>query len=245
MNQMKTSRSLPETDLARVALLPDEQKRIVLRGVRSFVPPHSLSPLRKVAGALYAARPSLLELPKRTWPEIEGAIERYCGTNLHWIEPNVSLSKLLFDYNEQRRIKAVEWDFPIIPVGYGAKIKFWHDFYSIQDGVPVLSFLDPRLTDGLGIFGRLFVFSAMHHNIAIGDFEGARLEIVRFPFNSYARKREVEIFTFDKRDVVEETVLNQAIDRTYNIWHQILAERTAEARRQKPTGTEDSFDFGS
>jgi hypothetical protein len=241
---MKTSRSLPETDLARVALLPDDQKWIVLRGVRSFVPPHSLSPLRKVAGALYKARASLLDLPKRSWPEIEAAIRRYCGTNLHWIEPNVSLAKLLFDYNEQRGIKAVEWEFPFIPVGYGAKIKFWHNFYSIQDGVPVLSFLDPRLTDGLAILGRIFVFSAMHHNIAIGDFEGARLEIVRFPLNKYTRKREVEIFTFDPRDVVEETVLNQAIDRTFKMWQEILAERTAETRRRKPTDTGYGFDFG-
>jgi hypothetical protein len=236
---MKTPRSLPETDLARVALLPDEQKQIVLRGVRSFVPPHSLSPLRKVAAALYAARPSLLELPKSTFPEIETAIRRYCGTNSHWVEPNLSLSKLLFDYNEQRGIKAIEWDFPTIPVGYGAKIKFWHNFYSIQDGLPVLSFLDPRLTDGLGIFGRLFVFSAMYHNIAVGDFEGAKLEIVRFPLNKYTGKREVEIFTFDKRDIVDEAALNEAIDHTYKIWKVILAERSAAARRQSPTGTDD------
>jgi hypothetical protein len=186
---MKTPRSLPETDLARVALQPDDQKRIVLRAVRSFVPPHSLAPLRKVAGALYAARPSLFDLPKCTWSEIDAAIRRYSGPNLHWIEPNLSLAKLLSEYNEQRGIKAVEWEFPFIPVGYGAKIKFWHDFYSIQDGVPVLSFLDPRLTDGLGMFGRAFVFSAMHHNVAIGDFEGARLEIIRFPKNKHTGKR--------------------------------------------------------
>jgi hypothetical protein len=241
---MKTSRSLPETDLARAALLPDDQKWIVLRQVRSFVPPHSLSPLRKVAAALYAARASLLDLPKCTFPEIEAAIRRYCGTNLHWVEPNLKLAKLLFDYNEGRSIKAVEWEFPIIPVGYGAKIKFWHDFYSIQDDVPVLSFLDPRLTDGLGIFGRTFVFSAMYHNVAIGDFAGAKLEIVRFPLNKYTSKREVEIFKFDDRDVVEEAVLNKAIDDTYKIWNQILAERKAEARRRPGTGTDDDDGFG-
>ena len=236
---MKMSRSLPETDLARVALLPDDQKRIVLRGVRSFVPPHSLSPLRKVAGSLYAARPSLFELPRCTFPEIDVAIRRLCGTNLGWVEPNLSLAKLLFDYNEQRDIKAVEWEFPIIPVGYGAKIKFWHDFYSVQGDVPFLSFLDPRLTDGLGIFGRTFVFSAMHHNVAIGDFAGAKLEIVRFPLNRSTGKREVEIFTFDERNAVEEAVLNEAIDRTYKIWNEILAERTERTRYQPPTGTDD------
>ncbi|MEY9106965.1 hypothetical protein ABH999_003161 [Bradyrhizobium yuanmingense] len=240
---MKTPRSLPETDLARVALQPNDQKRIILRAVRSFVPPHSLLPLRKVAGALYAARPSLFELPKSAWPEIDAAIRRYCGPNRHWIEPNVSLAKLLFEYNEQRQIKAVEWEFPFIPVGYGAKIKFWHDFYSIQDGVPVLSFLDPRLSDGLGVLGRAFVFSAMHHNVAIGDFEDARLEIIRFPKNKYTGKREVEVFTFDERDVFPEHLLNKAIDDTYKVWREILAERQAEQRRQRPTGTDDNGSF--
>ncbi|HEY3656227.1 MAG TPA: hypothetical protein VGL34_14770 [Steroidobacteraceae bacterium] len=156
----------------------------------------------------------------------------------------MSLAKLLFEYNEQREIKAMEWEFPFIPVGHGAKIKFWHDFYSIQDGVPVLSFLDPRLTDGLGIFGRTFVFSAMHHNIAIGDFEGARLEIIRFPLDKYTGNREVEVFTFDSRDVIAEVALNQAIDDTYKVWREILAERKAEARRQQPPTGADEGGFG-
>lgn len=66
-------------------------------------------------------------------------IRRHCGTNLHWVEPNISLASFLFEFNEQRGIKAVEWEFPTIPVGYGTKIKFWHDFYSIQDGTPYAS----------------------------------------------------------------------------------------------------------
>jgi hypothetical protein len=190
---------------------------------------------------LYAARPSLFDLPKCTFEEIEEAIRRHCGTNLHWVEPNVSLARLLFDHNQGRAIKAVEWEFPTIPVGFGAKIKFWHDFYSIHDGVPVLSFLDPRLNDGLGILGRTFVFSAMQHNVAIGDFAGAKLEIVRFPLDKTSKKRRVEIFTFDERDVVEESVLNEAIDRTYKIWNEIVQERAAEARREPPP---DDVGFG-
>jgi hypothetical protein len=235
---MKTSRSLPETDLARTALLPDDQKRILLRGVKSFVPPHSFAPVRKVAGALYEARPSLLvDLPARTWPDIEVAIRKQCKNNPHWVEPNLTVAEKLFDFNRERGFKAVEWDFPFIPVGFGAKIKFWHDFYSIQNDRPVLAFIDPRLTDGLTALGRLFMFSAMHHTVAVGDFEGARLEILRFPRNQYSGEREVEVFSFDERDVVEEAVLNEAIDRTYKIWREIVAERTEEARRQPPTGT--------
>lgn len=240
---MKISRSLPETDLARIALLPDDQKRILLRGVKSFIPPHSFAPLRKVAGALYEARPSLLDLPPRTWAHIEAAIRHYCRNNPHWIEPNLTVAERIFAFNQERGFKAVEWDFPFIPVGFGAKIKFWHDFYSIQDDRPVLAFIDPRLTDGLTPLGRLFIFSAMYHTVAVGDFEGARLEILRAPWNPFTKEREVEVFTFDERDAVDEATLNAAIDRTYNIWRVIVAERTDDARRQPPTGTNDGFGF--
>jgi hypothetical protein len=177
---MKIPRSLPETDLARAALLPDDQKRIILRAVKSFVPPYSYAPLRKVVAAAYDARASLLDLPSRTWGDIESAIKRYCR-NPDWIEPNLVAARALFDFNQKRKIAAVEWEFREISVGHGAKMKFWHDFYSVQDGVPVLSFVDPRKQDGLGPLGRTFVFSAMHHLVAVGDFEGARLEILRFP----------------------------------------------------------------
>jgi hypothetical protein len=240
---MKISRSLPETDLARVALLPDDQKRIVLRAVKSFVPPHSFKPLRKVVAAAYDARASLFDLPSRTWSEIESAIKSYCRNHPEWIEPNIVVAKALFAFNKKRMISAVEWEFREISVGFGAKMKFWHDFYSVQDGAPVLSFVDPRLQDGLGVLGRTFVFSAMHHLVAVGDFEGARLEILRFPKNKITGEREVDVFTFDERDIVEEALLNEAIDRTFKLWREILAERTEEARRHLPTGTADGFGF--
>jgi hypothetical protein len=240
---MKISRSLPETDLARAALLPDKQKRLLLRGVKAFVPPYSLTPLRKVVPAAYGTRASLFDLPNRTWVDVENAIKRYCRNNPEWIEPNTTVAKALFDFNERRDISAVEWEFREVPVGFGAKMKFWHDFYSIQDGTPVLSFVDPRLQDGLGSLGRTFVFSAMHHLVAVGDFEGARLEILRFPKNRYTGEREVEIFLFDKRDIVPEAVLNEAIDRTFKIWIEILGERTEALRGQRPTGTDDGFEF--
>jgi hypothetical protein len=241
---MKINRSLPETDLARTALLPDDQKRIVLRSVKSFVPPHSLAPVRKVAAALYDARASLLsDLPPRTWGDIEVAVRKYCKSNPHWIEPNLAVAQTLFAFNQRRGFKAVEWDFPFIPVGFGAKIKFWHDFYSIQDDRPVLAFIDPRLTDGLTALGRIFMFSAMHHTVAVGDFEGARLEILRFPKNVFSGERKVEVFTFDERDVVDEATLNAAIDSTYKIWREIIAERAEEVRAQPPTGTDGGFDF--
>jgi len=240
---MKISRSLPETDLARTALLPDDEKRIILRGVKSFKPPHSFGPLRKVVPALYQARASLFDLPSRKWDDIEAAVRSYCRCNPHWIEPNLEVAKTLFEFNQARAFKAVEWDFPFIPVGFGTKIKLWHDFYSIQGDRPVLAFVDPRLTDGLSNMGRLFIFSAMHHQFAVGDFEAARFEILRFPRDRYTGERRVEVFTFNEGDAVDLITLNDAIDRTFKIWREILDERTEEMRRHPPTGTDDGFSF--
>jgi len=46
------------------------------------------------------------------------------------LSPNLEVAELLFAFNERRGFKAIEWEFPFIPVGFGAKIKSWHDFYS-------------------------------------------------------------------------------------------------------------------
>jgi hypothetical protein len=199
--------------------------------------------MRKVMPGVFQARASLLGLPKRTWSDIESAIKSYCRKHPEWIEPNVTAASTVFEFNRERSVSAVEWEFREISVGFGAKMKFWHDFYSVQDGVPVLSFVDPRLQDGLGALGRTFVFSAMHRLVAVGDFEEARLEILRLPKNKLTGERQVEVFTFDKRDALEEVVLNEAIDRTFKIWREILAERTAEVRRQRPTGSDNGFGF--
>ncbi len=233
---MKMPRSLPETDLARTALLPDDHKRLILRSVRAFKPPLTWKPVRKVAGALYQARASLLDLPKRQWSDIEAAIRSCCKKDPNSVEPNLEVAKVLFEFNESRDLKAVEREFPFIPVGYGGRIKFWHDHYSVKDGKLFLSFIDPRLNDGVSALGRLFMFSAMRHNVAVGDFESATLEILRFPRNKFTGKREVEVFTFEESDIVDEATLNSAIDRTYKIWQQVLAERPKDA--PPATGTE-------
>jgi hypothetical protein len=102
---------------------------------------------------------------------------------------------------------------------------------------------DPRLTDGLSNLGRLFIFSAMHHQFAVGDFEAARFEILRFPRDHYTGERRAEVFAFNERDAVDLITLNDAIDRTFKIWREILDERTEEMRRHPPTGTDDGFGF--
>src|SRR5262249_15002044 len=65
--------------------------------------PHSLAPLRKVVPAAYNARASLLDLPRRTWPDIEAAIQSYCRKCPHWVEPNLAAAKALFDFKSEAK----------------------------------------------------------------------------------------------------------------------------------------------
>lgn len=240
---MTTVRLLPDTDLARTALLSDDEKRIQLRRVKFGVPPHSLTPLRKAVPGLFNARKSLLELPACTLEDVEGAIQRDCRGHPEWLEPNLALARMLFEFNSKRALVAVERNFDAVPIGFGAKLKLWHDFYTVQSERPVMSFIDPRLQNGLTALGRQFAFSAMYHNLALGDFSEARFEILRFPKVKESTKRYVQVFQFDKSTLVSEDEINDAINKTYEIWAQVLAEREEETRRRPATGTAGQFQF--
>jgi hypothetical protein len=120
---MMTVRLLPETDLARIALLPDDEKRIHLRRVKFGVPPHSYLPLRKAASGLFNARKSLFDLPVCTLEEIVAAIRRDCRAHPGWIQPNLALARILFAFNAERGLVAVERDFGSVAIGFGAKLK--------------------------------------------------------------------------------------------------------------------------
>jgi hypothetical protein len=240
---MTTVRLLPETDLARIALLSDEEKRIQLRRVKYGKPPYSFAPLRKAVPGLFNARKSLFELPACTIRDIEAAIRKDCHGFKEWIEPNIVLARILFGFNVNRGLIAVEREFNAVPFGFGAKLKLWHDFYTVQDERPVVCFIDPRLRDGLTTLGRRFVFSAMYHNLAVADFSDVTFEILRFPKAKNSGERLIQVHKFSPSEVVSEREINEAIDKTYKMWVEVLAEREQEATRNPPTGTGGLFGF--
>jgi hypothetical protein len=240
---MTTVRLLPETDLARIALLSDKEKRIQLRRVKFGKPPHSYAPFRNAVSGLFNARKTLLELPPCTLRDIEIAIQKDCRGHPEWIEPNVALARILFGFNAKRGLVAVEKDFDPVPIGFGARLKLWHDFYTVQGDRPVVCFMDPRLNGGLTALGRRFAFSTMYHNLALADFSEAAFEILRFPKIKDADERRVRVYQFNPSEVVSQEEINAAIDTTYKIWIEVLAEREEEARRHPPTGTGGLFGF--
>ena len=240
---MKINRLLHETDLARTALLHKDEKRIQLRRVRDFVPTFSWGPFKRCLPGIFQARKSLLDLPPVAWPDVEVAIRNMCRKHPNWLQGNLQLARLVFDHVIRSEMKAREWSFGPLPVGHGAVVKFWPEFYCVEEDQPLIIFPDPRRGHGLTSVARKFVFSTMYHHIAArSDFDGARFKIAVFPVNGEDGSRKVKLYPMDENELVELDELTLAIQETYQMWFEILEEREREARRaSKGTGTGGLF----
>lgn len=237
---MTKNRLLPETDLARIALLPDDEKLAQLRQVKLAVVPYSYTPFRNVVAGIFNTRKPLFgDLQPCSLRDIESAIEHACRNRPKWLTPNLQLARIFYAFRQQNIGSAFERTFGAVSVGFGAKLKFWNDFFYDQDGLPVVCYVDPRRPgSGLTTLGRRFAFSIMHHNLAVNDFSEAKFQIFRFPSipGSKDKKRSVEMFEFDPVELLDENELNEAITRTYQLWHKVLEERREEARRTAAGG---------
>ncbi|WP_315719911.1 MULTISPECIES: hypothetical protein [unclassified Bradyrhizobium] len=240
---MKINRLLHETDLARTALLSKDEKRIQLRRIRDFVPTFSWSPFKHCLPGIFQARKSLLDLPKVTWADVEAAIRAKCKKHPNWLNGNIDLARLMFDHVSRSGMKAREWSFGALPVGHSSAVKFWPDFYCVEDDRPLILHSDPRRGHGLTSLARKFVFSSMYHHIATrSDFDSALFKIAVFPVDDENDCRRIKLYQMREDELIDLDVLTAAIQETYQMWFEILDEREREARRaSKGTGTGGLF----
>jgi hypothetical protein len=138
---------------------------------------------------------------------------------------------------------AREWSFGALPVGHGAAVKFWPDFYCVEEDRPLVLFVDPRRGHGLTRLARRFVFSTMYHHIAArSDFDEVRFKTVDFPIDVDDGSRKVRLFEITEGELIDLDALNVAIQETYQMWFEILEERERETRRSsRDTGTGGLF----
>lgn len=232
---MTKKRLLPETDLARFALLSENKKRIELKKFREGYAPWSYAPFRKVIPEIFNAKDFTLSfpdsLPKCSLNQIENAITELSSSK--GLEQNLQVTQALYNFVAEKDRPAFKKEFMPVSIGYGAKLKLWHDFYFDNDGLPVICYMDPRRGSCLTELARKFVFSVMYHNLALEDFSEAQFQIFNFP-ESDNGKRRVEVHQFNKKELVDEDDINESIDHTYKIWHEILEERKKEVAPHIP-----------
>jgi hypothetical protein len=231
-------RRLHEIDLAQIALLPTDEKRLRLRRHRAGHAPYSYDPARAVLlDAINAQARLPFEAPPTPWAQIEARLRRDAKTDESFAA-NREVTELLYGLIEREGMSAVQIDIGRLPVGVGETVAYWINAV-IRNGdefiLPFFNHRRQRLTD----LSCQFVFSIMREHLAARhpDLE-AKLALIQFPQEGSDRAIRLRVchpaettLTYDQLDA--------AVTETYAIWREVLEERLDEAKR---TGTGGLWD---
>jgi hypothetical protein len=236
-------RRIPETDLARIAVLPESDQRGPLKYLKSFRPPHTLNPFRRAVPDIMSLQYELLgRTSEASWEAVKNSI---CSSNESddGKEKNLEVAKALFEYSRENEI--VSYDKPIArwPVGFENSVEYWQQFYSVWGGRGTFVFFDPRLSNPLTKQAMRFVLSMMHERLRVDDPDFSSLGLAIFKFGQgEGATRTVRIHTDEDFKLFTRDELNEMITTTYRLWAEELSARREEARRA--TGTDNPNPMG-
>jgi hypothetical protein len=224
---------IPETDLARIAVCPVDEQRILLQDLRSFRPPHTLNPFRQSVADILNLQPTGLlgSLDRTPWPKIQESIERSKETE-DGIAKNLGVAKALFEFSEQRQVISYGRPVPRWNVGYGIDLAYWNQFYSVWGEAAAFVHFDPRLTHPLTEGARRFVFSLMHQRLRVDDpdFADVGLKIFRFG-RGEGDRRTISEYSAEGLELYDYAQLNEMIGTTYRLWVEEIESRQRSSRR--------------
>lgn len=219
---------LPETDIARIAPLPLDQKWKALEGFKEGRPPYSYRPVRRSypdllnldTGLFGAASP----VPFERIAETIRANSRYAEE----AEANIRVAAGLYAQGWRGRSQP----FPAMGTTIGQRLTYWAPVVLALDGHPVIPFINPRRTP-LSSLGRRFVFSMMHEQIRAADPDYAEAVFCVCHFSVPKTGPRVLRATYDTGvPLYSFDELQQMVADTYAVWAEVWAGRVEEARRR-------------
>lgn len=231
-------RPLPDTDLARIAVLSGVLQRKALLQMRGGHAPFSYEPLRKSFADILNVTPVLFGATDLTeWSKIEASIRR-ARTTPEGIDANLAAAKALYEFASDHAIVGRPHEFFPMQTGGGQAVKLWHSMLLTLDGSKaIVPFIDPRRSKKLTSEARRFAFSMMHERIRIADPDLAAVELAVVQFTAPEKgPRKARLYTAEGQPLFSLGDLEDMIATTYRLWTEICQERAAEARR-KGTGT--------
>lgn len=226
-------RRIPETDLARIAVLPVDEQPKQLQQLKAFRPPHTLNPFRSVVGDLVNLQFEMLgERSFTRWDIVSEQIRRL-SKHKDEFEKNLAVAKALHNYCIKNDVISYSKPTPKWGVGFGNSIAYWSNFYSVWGGRASFLFFDPRISHPLTKSARKFAFSLMHQRLRVDDpdFADAELLIVRFGVDKEGGQRTVAPYSARGVDLFGLDDLNAMIETTYQLWAVELERRAEEAKR--------------
>ena len=230
-------RPLPGIDLARIAPLPTEQKRIALRSFKAGGGSWSYDPARAQTFNLFNPENPLGISPAHpTLAQIIRDVEKRCKSE-NQRKACVEVTRLLHRWVEANVPRSIERHIPSMSIGAAGALRYWGNFAAVIDGRAVFPYFDHRRSNGLTMLARRFVFSMMHEQIRVADpdFENASLLIMRFPQTKDQPRSMIPYFD-DGVDLFDLYDLQAMVEETYRLWAEILEERAAEPPKKAAGG---------
>jgi hypothetical protein len=226
-------RPLPDIDLARIACMPMDQQRRQLEQMRHGRPPFSYKPLRMCFHDIFNVQPELFGLVQPTaWPIVEGRLLAKCRSEDE-LNANIAVARGLHDFAISTGMLGRAQDFFSLAVSAGQKVAYWLPMVLSREGRPIIPFIDPRLSRGLSLAARRFVFSMMHEHIRAADPDYESVGLAIFQFGKPSNGLRAPILHLDEGvDLIPLAQLEAMVSATYTLWQDVLEDRQEENRRR-------------
>lgn len=225
-------RRIPETDLARIAVLTEAEQRAELRLLKEFRPPYSLQPFREIVGDLVNLQVGMFSGGATTpWSQVESTLTHRCKTAVE-LQRNLAVAKALYGFAIEHEVVSYDRPSSRWAVGFEHSVAYWNNFYSVYGERVHFFHFDPRRTHPLTLEARRFALSMMHQRLRVEDpdFAEAELAVVRFGERTNG-ERFVRLYTATDVELFNYDQLTAMVDTTYNLWIRELQRRQDDARR--------------
>ncbi|USQ96515.1 hypothetical protein [Caulobacter sp. RL271] len=227
-----TKSRLPETDLARIAPLPTEDKWRLLRNMRAGFSPISYRPARRhLADALRLQKPLPFDIDSPSAAQLLAAVRADSRSDVE-ADANIEVIELIMDFRINEKITATAEDFAPLKLAPGYSATYWTNAILRWGDRLLVVNTDFRRGAGYSPLGRRFSISVAHQRIRMmgGDYAELELGLLTFPGRKHQPRSiqlsvpQVELFSYE--ELVEMT------GETLAIWDQVCEEKAASSRRR-------------
>lgn len=216
---------LPQDDLANICTMPMRDQRPMLERKRSFVPPHSLNPVRNEVLALHGVRLTLF--PDAT-VEDAAAIKAFLASMRREQDklPNKLRAEAIIEFRRTFVQSAIEYPFRAHRITIDNSVSLTHSLAVESGGKGYIPYYDLRKSGKLTERARDFVFSMNFHLIvdALAEFREFGLIVLNY-WEESANVKGLTPYFFTGRPRYSYEELTDMIARTHELWVEVQEER--------------------
>ncbi len=219
-----SKRHLPETEIANLAFLPTDQKRIRLEAfIKPKRPKGSYDPFRfGYPDAVNLQSPMFPEHKVfSSWEKVRNRVISKCYGDPDLEAMNLAVARATYDFAKIRNLSAEPIEVPGVTMVPGHSYRFGAPLLLRSEDIISVAFSDLRRTNGLSVHGRRVVFSHLHERFRVNfpEFAGIDLEIWRY---SNCDSRQIVPIKYRNEPIYEYKALSDDMKETYDILDKIL-----------------------